>query len=284
MVSLCVLYSIGRTDVDQRDKEEGKRKLTTNTMTFDLLRKFLNHVNLSSLCLTLFEPLHHLGRPGTAFSTRRALPATLVLVKLAQPGDHPDHVGRLVHDDDRGRAQAGLAVLEGVKVHQLVVADVFRQDRRRRASGDDGLEVVPAAAHASAVLLDQLAQRDRHLLLDRARVVDVSRDAEELRALVSFPPEPGEPLGPPAGDGRAHGHRLDVGHGRRAPEEADGGGEGGLQARLAGLSLQRLDQRRLLAAHVRAHAAVEVDVKVVTRAAGVLADQTFLVRFLDRPL
>merc|ERR1711939_643589 len=112
-------------------KEEGKCRLTTNTMAFDLLGQFLNHVDLPGSCLALFESFHRLCRPCTTFPTRRALPATLVLVELAQPCNHPDHIGRLVHDNHRRRAQTGLTVFERVKVHELIVTDVLGQDWRR---------------------------------------------------------------------------------------------------------------------------------------------------------
>ena len=44
-----------------------------------------------------------------------------------------------------------------------------RHHAHRRAAGDDRQQIVPAAAHAAGVLLDQLAERDRHRLFDVAR-------------------------------------------------------------------------------------------------------------------
>ena len=51
--------------------------------------------------------------------------------------------------------------------------------RHRRAAGDDREQIVPAAAHAAGIAVDQLAQRDAQLLLDVARLVHVAGDAEE---------------------------------------------------------------------------------------------------------
>ena len=76
----------------------------------------------------------------------------------------------------------------------------------------------------------------------------------------------------PAADGRRNRNRLHVGDGGRAAKETDVGGEWRLEARLAGLALQALDERRLLAADVRTGAAVDVDVERVARAARVLAN------------
>merc|ERR1719322_2035930 len=59
------------------------------------------------------------------------------------------------------------------------------------------------------------------------------------------------------------------------------GREGRLEARLALLALQRLDEGRLLAADVGAGAAVDEDVKVVAGPAGVLSEETLCVRLLN---
>ena len=77
---------------------------------------------------------------------------------------------------------------------------------------------------------------------------------------------------------------FDVGNSGRATEETNGSREWGLQTGLAGLALERLDEGGLLTTDVSAHTTVDVDVKVVARAAGVLADQTGLVSLLDGAL
>ena len=256
----------------------------TNRMALDLLRQLLQHIDLSFPAEALLEAMHDLVGPLGALATRGALATGLMVVELGKAGNGAHDIGRLVHDDDGGGAQAGLRVLEGVEVHELVIAGGLGQDGRGGAAGDDGLQVVPAAAHAAAVLVDELAQRDRHLLLDGARVVDVTRDAEELGAGVALAPERVEPRRAPPADGRRDRDRFHVGHGRGTAEEADGGGEGRLQPWLARLALERLDERRFLAAHVGAHAAVDEDVEVVARAARVLADEPGLVGFLDGAL
>jgi hypothetical protein len=112
----------------------------------------------------------------------------------------------------------------------------------------------------------------------------VSGDAEELRALVALPSEPSEPRSTTTDDRRRDGNGLDVRDGGGATEESDVGGEGGLQPGLALLALDRLDERRLLSADVSTGSTVKVDVEVVAGTAGVLADETGLVRLLDRLL
>ena len=63
-----------------------------------------------------------------------------------------------------------------------LASSLFGDEGRRGAAGDDAEEVVPAADDAAGVELDEFPQRDRHLLLHRARVVHVARDVEQLRA------------------------------------------------------------------------------------------------------
>ena len=92
-----------------------------------------------------------------------------MLVEIADAADRADDVGRLVHDDDRRGAEAGAERLQPVEVHRRV-HDLGRRDQRhRRAAGDDGEQIVPAAADAAGMLVDQLAERDRHRFLDHAR-------------------------------------------------------------------------------------------------------------------
>src|SRR5690606_35613244 len=75
-------------------------------------------------------------------------------------------------------------------------------------------------------------------------------DRRELRELLAAEDE----------GGRHRCDRLEVVHRRRAAERAGLGGEGGLEARLAALALERVEERRLLAADLRARAGVDDDV------------------------
>src|SRR3712207_8981419 len=76
-----------------------------------------------------------------------------------------------------------------------------RHERHRRAARDRAQKIVPAAAHAAAVAVDELAEGDAHLLLDVAGLVHVPRDAEELRPRVVGLAEAREP-GPAAAQDR----------------------------------------------------------------------------------
>ena len=156
----------------------------------------------STVAWPLDHALHHAPHPAGALAARRALAAALVHVELRQARDRLDDVGRLVHHDHGRRAEARLHVAQAVEIHQHGVADRLRQQRHRRAAGDHGQQIVPAAAHAAGMLLDQLPQRDAHRLLDVARLVHVAGDAEDLGAGVLRPADAGEPRGAAAQDGR----------------------------------------------------------------------------------
>lgn len=131
---------------------------------------------------------------------------------------------------------------------------------------------------------DQLTERDGHLFLDGAWVVDVARDTEELGSCVALPSETGKPATTSAHDCWHHGDCLDVGDSTGASEKTDGGGEWGLQTRLAGLAFEGFDKRGFLSTDVGAHSTVDEYVEVVASSAGVLADQACLVGFVDGPL
>lgn len=76
---------------------------------------------------------------------------------------------------------------------------------------------------------------------------------------------------------RRDSHRLDVSNGCGAAKDPHVGGEGWLEARLALLALQGLNQRSLLPTDVGPRATVHEHVKVVAGATSVLANQTSLV-------
>jgi len=286
---LCVLLNSGlklRPEVSDQTLDGPGESLTksANGVALDLLGELLHHVDLTLAGGAHLETVHDLLGPLGTLATRGALAAGLVVVELAETGDGADDVGGLVHDDDGGRAETGLRVLEGVEVHELVVADVLGENRSGRATRDDSLEVVPAANDTSAVLVDELAERDGHLLLDGGRVVDVAGDTEELGTSVALATERVEPASTATDDGRGDSDGLDVGDSGRATKDTNGSREWGLQAGLAGLALERLNEGGLLATDVSAHTTVDVDVKVVARSASVLADQTGLVGLLDGAL
>ena len=145
-----------------------------------------------------------------------------------------------------------------VEIHRAGRRRSGRRDQRhRRAAGDDRQQIVPAAAHAAGMLLDQLAERDAHLLFDVARLVHVAGDAEQLGAGVVRAADAGEPRRAAAQDGRRDGDRFDVVDRRRAAIEADIGRERRLQARLALLAFEAFEQRRFLAADIGAGAVVD---------------------------
>eukprot|EP00227_Mantoniella_beaufortii_P011202 CAMPEP_0197590548 /NCGR_PEP_ID=MMETSP1326-20131121/11475_1 /TAXON_ID=1155430 /ORGANISM="Genus nov. species nov., Strain RCC2288" /LENGTH=441 /DNA_ID=CAMNT_0043155651 /DNA_START=195 /DNA_END=1517 /DNA_ORIENTATION=- len=253
-------------------------------VALDLLGELLQHVDLLQPRVALLHALHDGVQPPRALTAGRALAAGLVLVEVGEARDGVHHVGALVHDDDGGGAEAGLRGLERVEVHEHLLAHLLGDERHGGAAGDDAQQVVPAAAHAPRVLLDQLLQRDAHLLLHRARVVDVPADAEQLGAGVVLAPERREPLRAAAQNRGRHRHGLDVGDRGGAPVQPHAGGERRLQARLALLALQALDQRRLLAADVRPRAVVDVDVEVDAAPARVLAQEPRGVRLVACPL
>ena len=130
--------------------------------------------------------------------------------------------------------------------------------------------------------LDQLAQRDAHLLFHVARPVHVAGNAEELGAGVVRPADACKPCRTAAQNGWGNGDRLDVVHRGRAAIEAGACRERRLQPRHALLALEALEQRSFLAANVGAGAAMDVEVEVPSRAAGVLAEQARVIGLLDR--
>src|SRR5690606_35150825 len=157
----------------------------------------------------------------------------------------------------------------------------FRQQRHRGAARNDGEQVVPTAAYAAGMLLNQLTQRNTHLLFHVAGLVDMARDAEKFRARVIGTAKAREPARATAEDLRPDGNALDVVDCRGAAPDADVGREWRLQARLALVALKAFNERGFLTADIGARAAVHVDVEIIARAAGVFADQPGVIGLLN---
>ena len=130
---------------------------------------------LADVGVAFAQPLHHAPHPAGAFAARRALAAALMLVEIGDAADRADDVGRLVHDDDRRGAEAGAERLQPVEIHRRVHDLGGRNERHRRTARDDREQIVPAAADAAGMPVDQLAEADRHGLLDHARAVHMAR-------------------------------------------------------------------------------------------------------------
>lgn len=124
------------------------------------------------------------------------------------------------------------------------------------------------------MLLEELLQRNGHLLLHHAGVVDMAAQGEQLHAVIVLAAQAVEPVGATAENGGRHGHGLAVGDGGGAAVETGVRGEWGLQAGLALLALEGLQLGGLFTAHVGTSAAVDEHIEVVTAAAGVTAKET----------
>merc|ERR1719270_738588 len=250
-------------------------------VALNLFTQFPNHINLLWLCVALSEPPHHCIHPVDTLSAGGALATRLVLVEHCKPCNCLNHICLLVHDNDCRCPETCLLGHQVVKVHQNFVTNRLGDEGSGAASRDDTEQVVPAADHSAAVALDQLLQGDAHLLLHRAGVVHVARDVEQLGAGVSGPAHAGEPVSSPPADGGGHGDSLDVGDSGGTAEDTDVSGEWGLQAGLALLTLQALDQGGLLPADVDTSTTVHKEVEVIARATGVGSQEASVVGLSD---
>ena len=162
---------------------------------------------------------------------------------------------RVVGDDDRARAEHRARL--GHRLERVGQVELgLGQHRGRGAARKPRLDLA-AVGRAAREALDDLAGRDPELDLVVAGALDAARDRDDLRPGRLLGPEVLEPLGAVVDDVGDVGEGLDVVDQRRAAVEALDRGERGLQARVAALALERVEQRRLLAADVGAGAAVD---------------------------
>src|SRR3990167_1728156 len=266
------------------DRPRGGVAERADRVAFNLPRDIEQLVDFGGLGVADRHALQNAPHPAGALAAGRALAAAFMLVKIRDAGDRAHDIGRLVHNDDRRRTEPRAHVAQRIEIHQHIVADFLRQQRHRGAARNDGFQILPPAADSAAVRADKRLQGDRHRLFDIARTIDVTGNAKDLGAGVVRPSEPGEPFGAATQDRRRDRNRFDIVDRRRAAIKSGAGRKRRLQARLALLALKAFKERGFLAANISAGAVMDKKVEIKTRPAGVLADQSRRIGFIDRLL
>ena len=227
------------------------------------------------------DPLERLVHPAGPLAARGALAATLV-------GEEPRGVVEVVHDarlvvhhGDGGRAQAQAAGLLDILEVELDVHLVGVEDAHADAAGDSRLEL-PPLPHPTGMILDQLAGGHTQRQLDADLLVDVARDAIQLRPIALGRADRLEPVGPTLDDVRHTSQGLDIVDHRRLAERALDRRKRRLDPRPAALAFEALDQSGLLAADVRPGAPVNIDLEVESTPVNILAEVTGLASLGNR--
>ena len=216
--------------------------------------------------------MHHapedVGEPPGALAARRALAAALVAVELRQAPRRAHDAAGVVHHDAPAAAEERAHAAQGLVVERHVER-VDADHGHRRSAGPHGLHLA-AGAQAAGHVVDELAQgglAQHHL--EVARVQHMTRYREQLGARALLVAHGGVPVGPAVHDGRQRRQGLHVVDERGAAIQPGHGRERRLEARLAALALEALEQRGLLAADIGTGTAVHRDVERPARPEGV---------------
>ena len=221
-------------------------------------------------------------------------------VEGVEVGERLDHLDGVVDDDGAAGAEARAARGDAVGVEGDVLerpvelgavgelaleAFADLEDLGGGAAGDDRLDLT-AVERAAAEVVEQLAEGGlAGFDLVETRTLHQAADAPDVRAAVAGDADLGE-LRAAEGEHVLHlRHRLRVVDDGRAVVEAEDGREiRGLDARVAALAFEGLDQAGLFAADVAAAAAVDDDFAGVARAEDVLAEEALGLRLGDGAL
>ena len=206
-----------------------------------------------------------------------------MLVEIGDAPDRADDVRRFVHHDHGRGAEARAELAQRVEIHRDGLSLFRRNATNRRAAGNDGKQVVPAAANTAAVLVDQVFQRNTHFLFDDARTLDVAGNLKQLRAGVVRKTESREPARAAAQNITGHRDAFDVIDRRRSAVEADVRRKRRLQTRLALLAFKAFEHRGFFAADVGTGTVMHDEIKIPAVDV-VLADELRIIRFVDGAL
>ncbi len=191
------------------------------------------------------------------------------------------HHARLIVDHDRAaRTQHRTGLGHGIEIHRDI-GFVRLQQRARAAAGNHRFQL-SSAGNSSGDFFDHALQVVAHGQFVNPGPVDVAGDAEQPRAAIFGRAERSVPF-PSAMQNRRHGgKRFSVVDDRRRAVEADHGGEGRPDARVAALAFERFHQRGFLAALVGARACVRRQIEREAAAHHILAQIAGLVGLHDR--
>ena len=204
-----------------------------------------------------------------------------MLVELRQSPNRFDDVSRVIHNDDRRRTQARPLFAQIIKIHDRVAHLGTGDHWNRRPAGDHCLEVIPTSANTTAMLFDQLFECDAHRFFDNARVVDVTRDRKQFGARIVRAAKAGKPFRPAAQNSRHNGNRFHVVHRGRAAIQTRASRKRRLHPWHAFFALKAFKQRCFLAADIGTCPVGHIDVKIISRFTGVLANQPRIIGFVD---
>jgi len=96
---------------------------SANSVTFDLERKFLKHIDFGEIGIALLQTSEHVDHPASSLSAWCALTAALVLVELSEAENSVNNISLFIHDDYSSSTETTLHILKSVEVHQNIVAD-----------------------------------------------------------------------------------------------------------------------------------------------------------------
>src|SRR5215831_19237269 len=233
----------------------------TDGVALDLGCDFHQHVDLALVRAAFRHAAEHPPHPTHALAAGRALATALVFVEVRDAGHGADDICRFVHHDHGRGAEGGFELPGAVEIHEQMLAVAGRDQRHGGAAGNDREQVVPAAAHAAAMGVEQLPQRHSHGVFDGAGFLHVAGNAEQLGAGVVRPADAGEPGAAAPRNVRHHRDRFHVVDRGWAAVDPDIGRKRRFQARLALLAFEAFQQRRLLAADIGSGAVVDDDVE-----------------------
>src|SRR5277367_781037 len=242
--------------------------------------KFVDQRNIFGAAAALVETVEHFAQPGGAFAAGNAPAAGLVRIEVHDAAGEVHHAGFFVNYDGAAGAEHRTDFGDGIVIH-VDVNFAGVEQRAGTAAGNHGLQFF-AAAHAASDVFNQLAQIESQRKLIDARLIDVPENRVQARAAIFRSAQAGVPIAAAANDGGHGAERFHIVDHRGAAVQADDGGKGRLDARIAALAFERFHQRGFFAAFVGARAGVGREVEIKSAAENILAEKAFGVGFGDR--
>src|SRR5258708_7345433 len=234
-------YMLSKLLAEQFDAADNRasRRVSQRAERFaaDVVADVQEQIEVLLFASAMFQAVENLGQPVGSLAARRTFATRLVAIKLGHTQDGSDHTGILVHHDHGSGPSHGASRSHRFVIHRDIDL-VSRQHRSRGATWHKGLELFIAQdAPAILFIIDQRAKRRIDGQFVVTRLLDMTAQTEDARALALLGANRGVPFCAMAQNGRQSRERLAVINNCRTAIETHHRWKGRFQTRITALAL-----------------------------------------------
>ena len=104
---------------------------STNSVAFNLVRKFLKHIDFSKIGISKFHSFKHINHPSGSFSAWCALSTRLMSIELSESKNCIYNISLIIHDYNSCSSKTTSSIFQIVEIHKCFTTLLFCQHWHR---------------------------------------------------------------------------------------------------------------------------------------------------------